>query len=150
MKITKAVPADVPAIKEIIDAYSADGKTVSRPLAYLYSNIRDYFVCKKGGKIVGCCSLHVAWGDLAEIKSLAVHPTHKSNGIGTALVKACLKEARELGIARTFALTTATGFFEKLGFEKVAKTSLPMKVFGECLQCSRYPDCDEEAMVKTV
>jgi len=35
---------------------------------------------------------------LAEIKSLAVMESMKGRGIGTALVQACLKEAKELGV----------------------------------------------------
>jgi amino-acid N-acetyltransferase len=43
-----------------------------RPLSEIYENIRDFFVVRNGEQITACGALHVAWEDLAEIKSLAV------------------------------------------------------------------------------
>ena len=150
MKIEKAIPSDVPQIKKLIDAYSVDGKTVPRSFAHLYSHVRDFFVCREKGRVLGCCSLYVSWGDLAEIKSLAVLSPSRGKGIGTKLVQACLRDAKRLGVPQVFALAASPVFFEKLGFEKVEKSALPMKVFGECLNCVKYPDCNEEAVLKKV
>jgi len=150
VKIGKAKPRDVPEIKKLIDAYSVDGRTVPRSLSHLYTNVREFFVCREAGKVIGCGALHVSWDDLAEIRSVAVHASRKGNGIGTALVKACLREARQLGVPQVFALTAAPGFFEKLGFRRIPKSSLPMKVFGECLNCIKYPECSEEAVIRKV
>ena len=110
-------------------------------------NIRDFFVCEEDGKIVGCCAIRVMWEDLAEIKSLAVSETNQSQGIGTALLKVCLDEARILGITTIFALTTEPDFFIKKGFMKVDKNKLPHKIWSECIRCVKFPDCDEEAVV---
>ena len=49
---------------------------------------------------------------------------------------------------RVMALTYEQTFFEKLGFAVVAKETLPLKVWGECIQCPKRDGCDEIAMVR--
>jgi amino-acid N-acetyltransferase len=67
--------------------------------------------------------------------------------VGRDLVQACLAEAATLGIARVFALTYQPGFFRKLGFVDIEKSELPQKVWGDCMRCAKFPDCDEWAVV---
>ncbi|HIE32433.1 MAG TPA: GNAT family N-acetyltransferase, partial [Thermodesulfobacteriaceae bacterium] len=86
--------------------------------------------------------------DLGEIRSLVVSEEFHGTGIGAELVKACLSEARDLGLSRVFVLTVAPGFFEKLGFKLIEKSELPHKVWGDCIRCPKFPECDEVAMVK--
>ncbi|MBI5229085.1 N-acetyltransferase [Candidatus Micrarchaeota archaeon] len=145
--IRRAKVKDAVEIKKLIDSYSADSKTIPRPLSYIYSNIRAFFICEEKGRIVGCCSLCVVWKDLAEVKSLAVAKGFQGRGIGTKLVKRCLKEARELGVEKVFALTMIPSFFERFGFKRVSMKKLPEKVFGECINCVKYPHCDEKAVL---
>jgi len=146
MKVVKASLGDVEQIRGLIDAYSRQNKMLSRSLSYLYDNIRDYFVVRKNGNLLGCCALHITWSDLAEIKSLAVHQDHHGEGVGTALLEAAVQEANALGIQRIFTLTLEPEFFLKHGFRKIPRESLPMKIWGECIQCPKYPECDEVAL----
>ena len=71
----------------------------------------------------------------------------RGRGIGRLLVEAAIEEARGWGLARVFALTNVASFFEKLGFNQVDKHELPQKIWGECIRCPRFPDCDEVAVV---
>jgi amino-acid N-acetyltransferase len=87
------------------------------------------------------------WEDLAEIRSLAVENKHQKKGIGRNLVKQCLKEAKALGIKKVFALTYQPEFFKKLGFADIDKASLPQKIWGDCVRCPRFPECDEHAVI---
>jgi amino-acid N-acetyltransferase len=112
----------------------------------IYEDIRDFFIIEEGGRMVGCCALHVTWGDLAEVKSLAVDESAQSKGYGMQLVNACLNEARDLGVPRVFALTYLPDFFEKAGFSRVDKGTLPHKIWSECINCPKFPDCGEEAV----
>jgi amino-acid N-acetyltransferase len=100
-------------------------------------------VAERAGRLVGCGALTIEWDNLAEIKSLAVVRTYQRRGIGRRLVKACLAESRRLGIGRVFALTSSPAFFERLGFARVPRESLPHKVWSDCLNCPKFPDCDE-------
>ena len=107
---------------------------------------RDFFIVKQGERVLGCAALHVTWSDLAEVKSVAVAEKSQRQRIGDQLVKACLKEAKELGISTVFCLTYKPAFFEKFGFSQVDKMELPRKVWTECYHCPKFPDCDEVAL----
>ena len=150
MVVGKASLEDVDQMKTLIDFYAGKNLMLSRSLSYLYENVREYWVCREGELVVGCGALHVTWKGLAEVKSLAVDPRFINKGIGKDILSACLKEAKELGLSEVFTLTLEPEFFIKNGFKKIAKEKLPMKIWGECMQCSKYPSCDEEALVYKV
>lgn len=145
--IKKAKVSDVPKIKKLIDHYAKKDEMLRRSMSELYENIRSFFVYRKDGKVLGCAALYIEWKDLAEIKSLAVDPTHVKKGLGSNLVDACLSEARELGIPQVFTLTTKPAFFQKIGFKKISRKKLPMKIWGECIRCSKFECCDETALL---
>lgn len=142
-----ARPADVPRIQQIVNHFAAQGDMLSRTLDELYENVRDFFVCERDGEIVGCAALHLYWGDLAEIKSLAVVESAQGFGHGAELVRTAIEEARRLGMERVFALTFRPAFFERLSFLPIEKNQLPQKIWGECIRCPKFPDCNEQAMI---
>ena len=146
--IRKARMADVKGIHSLIAEYAKKGDMLPRSLADIYENLRDYFVfLGDDGELVGSAAIHIMWEDLAEVRSLAVREGEMRRGIGTQLVESCISEAIMLGIARVFALTYKPEFFEKLGFHVVDKAELPQKIWADCLKCSKFPDCDEVALV---
>jgi amino-acid N-acetyltransferase len=98
--------------------------------------------------VVGCCALDIIWSDLVEIKSLAVNQDYTKAGIGKKLVEAAVVSAIEIGMPKVFALTLNLDFFESLGFKKVTKDMLPMKVWKDCARCSKQQHCDEIAVLK--
>ena len=146
--IRKARMGDVREIQRLIKLYSARGEILPRSLSELYDHLRDFSVAVENHKIVGICSLHLCWDDLAEIRSLAVQEEVRNKGMGTRLVKACLKESKSLGVKRVFTLTYRPEFFERFGFKKVDKAVLPHKIWTDCLNCVKFPDCGELALVK--
>jgi amino-acid N-acetyltransferase len=150
MLIRPATVRDVPAIAALIATFAQRGKMLFRSHAELYEALRDFFVAEDRGTVVGVCALEIVWADLAEVRSLAVDPTCQGQGIGQALTKGVIHEARRLGIARVFSLTYEQRFFEKLGFHVVDKSALPLKVWSVCIKCPKRDGCDEIAMVKTV
>lgn len=147
MKPEKARISDVPQMHKLINSFADKGEMLARSLSEIYENIRDYFVIRRGERVIACVALHVSWSDLAEIKSLAVAEDCQQQGIGDQLVGTCLKEANELGISTVFCLTYKPAFFEKFGFSQVDKAELPRKVWGECYRCPKFPDCDEVALI---
>ena len=66
--------------------------------------------------------------------------------LGRRLMEACLSDAVTLGIYRVFALTNTPDFFRHMGFTECSKDTLPQKVWSDCLNCPRFPDCDEIAL----
>jgi len=145
--IRKATACDVKKIQALINSYAKKDLMLARSLNELYENLRDFFIYEENGRAIGCCALHVCWQDLAEIKSLAVEPRYRQKGIGAKLLGAAKDEARELGIAKIFALTYVPDFFKKQGFRRADKAKLPQKIWGECIKCVKFPDCDETALV---
>ena len=145
--VEKATIKDVTQMHKLINYFADKGEMLARPLSEIYENIRDYFIVRQGERVIACAALHVNWLDLAEIKSLAVAEDSQKLGIGNQLVEACLKEARELGIATIFCLTYKPAFFEQLGFSQIDKMELPHKVWAECYRCPKFPDCDEVALI---
>ena len=149
MKVEKAKVENIPAMKALIDDFAKRNLMLSRSLNYMYQNVRDYFVClDDDGKIVGCVSLHVVWQDLAEVKSLAVDEHCQKKGVGRILVDAALDDARALRVPKVFCLTYVPGFFEKMGFRRIERAELPHSVWAECVNCVKFPDCDEIAMIR--
>ncbi len=146
--IRKARMSDVKGIHGLIAEYARKGDMLPRSLADIYENLRDYFIFEDDdGELVGSAAIHIMWEDLAEVRSLAVRDGKMRRGIGTQLVESCISEAIVLGIGRVFALTYKPEFFEKLGFHVVDKAELPQKIWTDCLKCSKFPDCDEVALV---
>ncbi|MCX8027615.1 MAG: N-acetyltransferase [Thermodesulfovibrionales bacterium] len=147
MRIRKAKINDVKSIQVLINEYARKEEMLPRALNDLYESIRDFFVADEEGVVIGTCALRILWEDLAEIRSLAVKDGFQGKGIGSKLVKACLKEAHDLGIKRVFALTYQREFFKKIGFKDISKRKLPQKIWGDCLRCPKFPDCDEHAVI---
>ncbi len=150
LKIRKAEIKDIKQIQSLINAFAKKDLMLPRSLNELYESLRDFWVAEENQKIIGCCALHISWDDLAEIKSLAVKKERQANGIGKELVYACLKEAEELGAKKVFALTYKQEFFEKFGFKKIKNSCLPHKIWAECINCCKFPNCQEVAMVKKI
>jgi len=147
LKVEKARISDVPQMQQLINYFADKDEMLPRPLSELYENIRDYFVVRRGERVIACASLHVFWSDLAEVRSLAVAEDNQEEGIGAQLMEACLQEADRLGIVTIFCLTYKPAFFEKFGFSRVDKMELPRKVWTECYRCPKFPNCDEVALV---
>jgi len=160
LQYRRARPADTRTILQLINHYSAKGEMLPRSFAQVVEKIRDFVVAlspeaqteEKGTShgIVGVVALHVVGEDLAEIRSLAVEESLQGKGIGRKLVQMCVEEAGELGVQKIFTLTYQTDFFGKLGFSKVEKLTLPQKIWGDCVHCAKFSDCDEVAMIKAI
>lgn len=147
-RIEKATLADVETLYQIINKTAQEAVLLVRSRNYLFENIRDFWVVRIKNTIVGCGSLHiVGWEDLAEVKSLAVLKQYQRHGLGKLIIDHCLAEARGLGVKKVFALTYAPGFFKKMGFKLTNKKLLPHKIWAECINCDKFPDCKEEAMI---
>ncbi len=144
--LRKAMIKDVPDMARIINSYASQGQMLPRSHHKLYQEIRDFVVAVVDGQVVGCGALHVVWADLAEIRSLAVTQDWLGMGVGRKIMEALIKEARSLGLPSVFALTYRQAFFERMGFHVVPRETLPHKIWGECLDCPQFPNCNEVAM----
>ena len=148
--IRKPRVTDMPGVKLLIDKAAAAGKVLPRTVTELFESVRDLHVCIDDQGVGGCCALHIDLADLAEVRSLVVREDLRGKGLGRDLVLACLDEARDLGVARVYALTRVPVFFRGLGFKDLDKHDLPSKVFRDCVRCPEFPDCDEVAVMYNI
>ena len=149
--IRNARITDVKEIHLLLKHFAGKGLLLARSISSLYDQLRDFVVFEDNDtRILGVCALHIIWEDLAEIRSLAVREEGQGRGIGRQLVRHCLKEADGLGLSRVFTLTYQADFFRKQGFVDIDKKELPHKIWGDCIHCPMFPDCDEEALICTL
>lgn len=146
MNIRKAVLADIEGIYELVNYYAEKGLILPRSRHSIFETMRDFTVAEQDGHIVGTAALTLAWDGLAEVRALTVSPRQLRSGIGLKLVELIKAEARQLGISKLFVLTYHPEFFAMAGFKEISKEELPHKVWRDCINCSKFPDCDETAM----
>jgi amino-acid N-acetyltransferase len=147
LQIRKATIHDSKAIHSLVNRFAKRDDMLPRSLNDIYENIRDFFVCIDNETVIAIASLHIVWENLAEIRSIAVSRKYQKRGIGKRLIKHCLKEAQRLGISKVFALTYHADYFKLAGFSDIDKNDLPHKIWGDCLNCHKFPDCDEVAVI---
>ena len=152
--IRDARMGDIKKIYDLLQYFADKDLLLGRSLSSLYDQLRDFSVYVERvkddpgrDKLVGVCALHICWENLAEIRSLAVTEGYQGKGVGRQLVDRALSEADAYGIAKVFTLTYQPDFFRNIGFKDIDKSELPHKVWSDCIQCSKFPDCNEEALV---
>ncbi len=148
--IRKARIGDIKRMHALINHFADKGEMLPRSINQLYETIRDFFVFEDDGQVVACAALHITWEDLAEIKSVAVDEQYRSKGIGAKLVDACIEEAKQFDVTRIFVLTNKPDYFKKFQFQEIAKEALPHKIWHECINCPKFPDCDEVPLLRTL
>jgi amino-acid N-acetyltransferase len=80
--------------------------------------------------VVGIAGLEL-YPDGALLRSVAVHPSWRSSGLGRTLVDRALETARRAGARDVFLLTTtAERYFPRLGFAGTSRASVPAGVQG--------------------
>ncbi|MEZ6037245.1 MAG: N-acetyltransferase [Planctomycetota bacterium] len=148
--VRPAIIADAKPIMTLVNELALQQVMLPRSPASVIENIRDFQIAEVDGALVGVGALAVIWSDIAEIRSLAVHPSQQKGGVGRALVDALIADAQRLGIPRLFAFTYVPGFFQKVGFDVCQHEDLPHKVFNDCMHCPKFMACDEIAMTRVL
>ena len=150
MTVRKATVKDVDRIHFLVNGAAESGAVLHRSKDEIYESIRDFFVFESGGEIRGTVALHVTIQNLAEIRSLVVEPAQDRKGIGTRLVRSCMKEAESLQVETVFVLTYVPEFFIRFSFSITDKDRFPHKIWLDCSKCQKFLDCDETALIYTL
>ncbi|MCZ4120753.1 amino-acid N-acetyltransferase [Streptomyces sp. H39-S7] len=134
--IRRARTSDVAAVRGLLDSYVRDRILLDKPTVTLYEDIQEFWVAERDedAAVVACGALHVMWEDLAEVRTLAVHPGQRGKGVGHQVLAKLLQTARWLGVRRIFCLTFEVDFFAKHGFVEIGETPVDGDVFGELLR----------------
>jgi amino-acid N-acetyltransferase len=101
----------------------------------LYEDVQEFWVATdEAGTVVGCGALHVMWEDLAEVRTVAVDPSCRGQGVGHRIVARLLEVAAEVGVSRVFCLTFEVEFFARHGFRPILGTPVSPEVYEELLR----------------
>lgn len=138
---------DIESVFKLINDYAEEGVMLPKSRAVLYETIREPVVAVEGDRVVGVGALHVTWNELAEIRSMAVDREYTRRGIGKRIVRRLIEEGREFGVKKFFTLTYQPEFFRSLGFKTIEKEKLPHKIWRDCIDCPKFFNCDEIAMI---
>ncbi|MBV9098299.1 MAG: amino-acid N-acetyltransferase [Frankiaceae bacterium] len=128
--------SDVAGIRRLVDLYAPDRILLDKATVTLYEDVQEFLVARSStdGAVVGCGALHVMWEDLAEVRTLAVDPAVRGQGVGHQLLERLLDRARTLGVRRVFCLTFEVDFFARHGFAELDGSPVPPEVYGELLR----------------
>lgn len=111
-----ATADDLPAILALLEADGLPAAGVAEALA-------TFRVVEDDGRIVGVAGLEVRGSD-GVLRSVAVDPSRRGEGLGRHLVEAVLAEARRRGLTHLYLLTTtAQDWFPRHGFRVVERES---------------------------
>ena len=148
MKLVKANLRDIPEMLHLVEAEVKSGVILDRNAEEIATNIRSYVLAKEEGKLLGYTALHIHSPHLAEIRSLIVDEAYRGRAVGKKMVTFALEEAEALGLSEILVLTYLPKFFLKMGFEEIAKDSIPeQKIWADCIKCIHFPVCNEVSLM---
>ena len=145
--VEQADSNDVASIQKLLNHYASMGDLLPRSKSDIINNLEHFRVIKHGDEVIACGSLEHFTDELAEIRSLMVASDIKRGGLGRKIVTNLVATASNRGVARVMALTYVPEFFHKLGFITVNKDIFPEKVWGICVNCYKFDNCDEIAVL---
>ena len=117
---TRAARAgDFPAIVALLKAANLPTDDLDEAMA------GRFVVATAGDRLVGVCGLEV-FGDAGLPRSLAVKPGLRGNGLGERLIAENERRAQDAGVTALYLLTTtAQAYLQRLGYEDVARDTVP-------------------------
>lgn len=109
---------DYPAVRTLLEASGL-------PLEGLDPALGSALVAHSGGRLVGCVALE-SFGEAALLRSLAVAPEARGQGLGERLTADILALAAGAGVRDVYLLTeTAADYFPRFGFSPRDRASAP-------------------------
>ena len=136
IEVRSSRAGDVRSIRELVRPLAGNTLTPKDAVAY-YEALQQFRVIEDPdvpGRIIGCGALHVMWDELAEVRTLAVHPDFARRGLGGRLLETLLDDARGLGLRRIFCLTFEVEFFTRHGFSAIEGRAVEPDVYVELLR----------------
>lgn len=131
-KVRAARTSDIDAILAIRMPLEGSAVLLGHEKVSFFEAVSEFVVAVDNtDTVIGAGALHVMWEDLAEVRSVVVAESHRSSGVGSAVIEALLAKAGALGIKRVFCLTFETDFFAKFGFSEISDVPVDEKTFSQ-------------------
>lgn len=139
--VIQGTAADIPGVHALLQAAGLPTDGVPDQISELWV-IRD-----EAGVVIGCVGLEL-YGDSALLRSLAVSPDRRGEGLGWMLAEIVQLRVRQRGFKQVCLLAEhATDFFaEKFGFQPVSREAMPSEVLVSS-ECQRQPAGRATAMI---
>ncbi len=123
MHTTRAEPGDWSSVRDLLTE-------AGLPLDGAAEAFATGMVVKDDDRVVGCAAIE-SFDGAALLRSVAVAPDLRGQGVGTTLVHAVEALARDRGATTMILLTeTAEPWFSRLGYETIDRSAVPVDVAG--------------------
>jgi amino-acid N-acetyltransferase len=100
------------------------------PVADLPETLDNFIVAIQDAKVVGVAGVEI-YGNYGLLRSLAVKPDNRGSGIASKLLARLDITSKQKGLTELYILTeTAPDYFERKGFAKITRESVPTEVQG--------------------
>lgn len=127
--IRKAERKDVFDIHRLVSEASLDDDSL------LYRSIKDinyfldtFLVGEVDGVIAGCVAVHSYSRDLCEVRSHVVDPNYRGKGVGIALLRQALAQAKKQFPKIWMDAKKISMLVDLFGFEPISRTKMPFSV----------------------
>ncbi len=119
MQIQPAAPRHFEAICHLLAASDLPDEDLTS------SHLEHFFVAHDGNTLVGVVGAEL-YGNAGLLRSLAVAPAHRGDGVGARLTNTVEQYARRRGVSALYLLTTtAAEYFERHGYQRIERDVLP-------------------------
>ncbi len=146
ISIRKAEPGDIESMFDLMKYYSDRDIILKRTRDEIAEYLDNFFVAVDGSELAGVVSYYDYGPHLKEIRSLCVRGRYSRKGTGSLLVRHMIGHLSRGNPPKIFVLTYSPGFFEKSGFTRIQKDTLPEKIWKDCNNCKNRDNCRETAM----
>jgi amino-acid N-acetyltransferase len=121
--IRLAIDRDTAAIEALLS-------NAGLPTADLASANPLFLVATEGDSLIGVAGIE-RFGEAALVRSVAVVPAHRSQGVGRALIEEIERRASKEGATQLILLTeTARDFFLRAGYGVIERMKVPSAVLA--------------------
>ena len=115
--VRPARESDSEEIAQFLQPFVSERAILPRSTAEISALMQNGFVAVVDEKIIGCAAVEIYSQKLSEIQCLAVDQARQRQGVGRALVAACLARAGQLGVREVMAITASDSLFLSSGFQ---------------------------------
>lgn len=115
-RVRTARDTDAETVSALIAHHVPEGTLLPRSADFIRERAMEFLVAEDDTGLLGCAHLDEYAPSLAEVRSLAVHPSAQGRGVGAALVEALERLARRRRYATLFAVSNRDSFFISRGF----------------------------------
>jgi amino-acid N-acetyltransferase len=123
ISITAAKEDDLAPIKAMLAASEL-------PVEGVDEHWKTFVIARDGGRVAGCAGSE-AYRNAALIRSVAVDPDYRSQGVGRRMVRQLLDRLASRGIREFYLLTTtAEEYFRKRGFKTIDRDEVPPQLLA--------------------